>query len=154
MQAFPHRYRVEALATCEGLVTVASSGLDPLATAPPSEFGGPGDRWSPETLLVASVVDCFVLTFRAVARASSYGWIGLRCEAEGELDRVDRTTRFTRIVLRAFLEVPAAADFEKGERLLDKAERTCLVTNSLVCPVELEPHVSTASARLDAGALE
>ena len=144
MQSFPHRYRVDAHATHEGTVAIGSAGLETLATAPPREFDGPGDRWSPETLLVASVVDCFVLTFRAIARASSLEWIQLDCEGDGELDRVDRTTRFTRIALRASLEVPAATDSEKAGRLLEKAERTCLITNSLACPVELEVRVTTA----------
>ena len=142
MQSLPHRYRVEASATCEGPVAVAASGLETLSTAPPREYDGPGDRWSPETLLVASVVDCFVLTFRAIARASSLAWVDLRCEGEGELDRVERTTRFTGMTVRAFLTIPAAADAEKAGKLLEKAERTCLITNSLVCAVKLEPHVT------------
>jgi organic hydroperoxide reductase OsmC/OhrA len=143
MQNRPHRYAVEASATSEGPVVVASNGLETLSTAPPAEYGGPGDRWSPETLLVAAVSDCFVLTFRAIARASHLQWVDLRCEAEGELDRVERTTRFTGMTLRAFLTIPAGADVEKAARLLEKAERACLITSSLVCPVKLEPRVAT-----------
>lgn len=142
MQKLPHLYRVDASASREGLVAVASSGLETLSTAPPAEYGGPGDRWSPETLLVAAVVDCFVLTFRAIARASSLAWSDLRCEAEGELDRVDHTTRFTTIKILAFLTVEVGTDLDKATRLLEKAEGSCLVSSSLVCPVVLEPHVS------------
>ena len=36
-----------------------------------AEFGGPGDLWSPETMLAGAVAGCFILTFRAAARASS-----------------------------------------------------------------------------------
>lgn len=143
MQSLPHQYRVEAAATFEGAVAVASKGLDTLMTAPPAEYGGPGDRWSPETLLIAAVADCFVLTFRAIARASSLTWVDLRCDAEGELDRVEHVTRFTGMTLRAFLTIPADGDADKATRLLEKAERTCLITNSLACPVELVPHVAT-----------
>ena len=70
MQDFPHQYSATALANVEGDVNLQSERLPSLVSAPPSEFGGPGDRWSPETLLVAAVADCFVLTFRAIARAS------------------------------------------------------------------------------------
>ena len=146
MHEFPHRYRVEMSAAPEGSLKIDSAGLDTLWSAAPKEFDGPGDQWSPETLLVAAVVDCFGLTFRAVARASSFEWIGLRCEGTGELDRVECTTRFTRIALRAFLEVPAPADPAKATRLLEKAERSCLVTNSLACPVDLEVQVNAAHA--------
>ena len=138
----PHHYAVASAARPEGRVTLASAGLAPLESDSPAQFGGPGDRWSPETLLVGAAADCFVLTFRAVARASSLPWSELRCEAEGVLDRVERTTRFTAIRLRAELRIPAGGDEEKALRLLEKAERGCLISSSLVCPVELEPRIS------------
>lgn len=143
MQDFPHRYQVEASAESEGNVVIASNGLTDLTTAPPAEFGGPGDQWSPETLLVASVADCLVLSFRAIARASSLPWLSLRCEGDGVLDRVERTTRFTDITLRAHLVVPGGTSHDKALRVLDKAERSCLISSSLACPVHLEPHVES-----------
>lgn len=141
MQSFPHHYSVDASATAEGAVLLSSKGLDTLSTAAPLEFGGPGDVWSPETLLVAAVVDCFVLTFRAVARASSVDWTRLRCEGEGKLDRVDGQTRFVEIKIQAKLTIPADGDAGKAERLLQKAEHSCLVSSSLACPVQLDAHV-------------
>ena len=39
------------------------------------------------TLLIAAVADCFILTFRAVARASRFEWISLGCTVDGVLDR-------------------------------------------------------------------
>lgn len=145
MQAFPHHYCVTSSASEEGAVELASKGLETLRSAGPPEFGGPGDLWSPETLLVGAVVDCFVLTFRAVARASSLRWESLRCEGEGVLDRVDGQTRFTRIDLRVELRVPADTDTARAERLLAKAEHGCLISRSLVCPVELEARVESAT---------
>lgn len=141
MQDFPHRYSIQASAKAEGPVAIASPGLAALQTAAPAEFGGPGDQWSPETLFVASVADCLVLGFRAIARASSLPWVSLRCEGEGVLDRVERTIKFTSITLRACLTVPEGTGPEKAKRILDKAERSCLVSNSLACPVHLEPQV-------------
>jgi len=88
MQEFPHHYSVAAVANPEGEVALQSDRLPSLTSTPPAEFGGPGDRWSPETLLVAALADCFVLTFRALARASKLSWLSLRCDVEGTLDRV------------------------------------------------------------------
>jgi organic hydroperoxide reductase OsmC/OhrA len=88
-------------------------------------------QWSPETLLVAAAVDCFVLTFRAIAAASKLPWERLSCSGEGTLDRVDGVTRFTALALQARLTLPAGGDADKAKRLLEKAERACLVTNSL-----------------------
>ena len=131
MHPLPHHYRANATASAEGLVTVSSSGLPDLATGPPVEFGGPGDLWSPETLLVAAAVDCFILTFRAVARASAFAWHDLTCRGEGVLDRVDGVTRFKGLSLHAQLSVPPGGDSDRAKRLLTKAEQSCLITNSL-----------------------
>jgi organic hydroperoxide reductase OsmC/OhrA len=49
---------------------VVSQGPPAIETAPPPEFDGPGDMWSPETLLVAAIASCFILTFRGVSRAA------------------------------------------------------------------------------------
>ena len=145
MQDFPHRYTAAVQSAPEGDIQLESAGLPSLVTSAPAEFGGPGDRWSPETLLVASVADCFALTFRAVARASSFPWIALRCEADGVLDRVDRVTRFTRIEVRAHLRIPAEASEERAHRLLERSEQSCLITNSLSATSTLEARVEIES---------
>ena len=44
MHPYPHRYSVQASASSIGDVAVASLGLPAIATAPPAEFDGPGDR--------------------------------------------------------------------------------------------------------------
>jgi peroxiredoxin-like protein len=138
MQEFPHHYTVVASGDGETDVTVESENLPALRTAPPAEFGGPGDRWSPEAFLVAALANCFIFTFRAMARASKLEWTSLRCEAEGLLDRVDRVIRFTEFFLRARLQLPEGVDEDRAHKLLERAERGCLVTNSLTATVHLE----------------
>lgn len=138
MQDLPHHYLVSASAETQGNVALKAAELPQLVSAPPAEFGGPGDQWSPEHLLVASVADCFILTFRAVARASKLEWKTLKSSAEGILDRVDRVTRFTGFTVNATLTVPAGTDLDKARRLLEKAEASCLITNSLNAETHLE----------------
>ncbi len=133
MQELPHEYVVTASADSEGSVVVTSGGLDAIISAPPAQFGGPGTQWSPEDMLVASVADCLVLTFRAIARASKLPWAKIECRATGTLDRVDRQMRFTRIDIDATLSVPPGTDLAKAERLLEKSEQSCLITNTLNC---------------------
>jgi hypothetical protein len=83
MHPFPHHYTISAVAAPDGDVALSEQQLPKLVSAPPAEFDGPGDRWSPETLVVAAVADCFVLTFRAVAKLSKLRWATLTCEASG-----------------------------------------------------------------------
>jgi peroxiredoxin-like protein len=141
MHPYPHHYTVHARAGSTGDVDLDADRLPTLRTAPPVEFDGPGDRWSPETLLCAAVVDCFVLSFRAVARASKLDWQALEASVEGKLDRVEGRSRFTEIVVRATLRVPAGTDHQRAEKLMEKAEQVCLISNSLLAERRLEPIV-------------
>ena len=142
MRPHPHHYRVHARTGGNGSVFVESDGVPVLRTAPPVEYDGPGDQWSPEGLLVAAAADCFVLTFRAVAAASKFTWLRLECDNEGVLDRCDGVVRFTEMHLTARLLIPAGGDLERAKHLLDKAKASCLVTRSLA----FEPTLTTTVA--------
>ena len=152
MQSFPHRYTVNAVAGGSDEVHLTTARTPELLSAAPIEFDGPGDRWSPETLLVAAVGDCFILTFRAVARASRLPWTSLQCDVTGTLDRVDRVTRFTAMEIRARLAVPAGTDPGIATRTLERAESACLVSRSLTATtqvvedIEVAPEVLRATA--------
>jgi organic hydroperoxide reductase OsmC/OhrA len=141
MHPFPHRYTASAIAAAHDDVLIESDGLPALRSASPPEFDGPGGRWSPETLLAAAVASCFVQTFRAIAKASKFGWTSLTCEAIGTLDRVDHVTQFTGFTIRASLEVGIGVDETYAARLLAKAEQTCLVTNSLKAESRLQTDI-------------
>ena len=92
---------------------------------------GPGNLWSPETLLVGAVADCFRLTFRSIAKVGTLRWISLTCEGDGTVDRANGTMSFTAVQLRARLTIPDTTDMQDAERLLDKATKACLISNSL-----------------------
>jgi organic hydroperoxide reductase OsmC/OhrA len=145
MQDFPHLYSAVAIGQASGDVALEGRRLPTVYSASPAEFGGPGDRWSPETLMVAAVADCFVLTFRAVAQASKLSWAALRCEVSGTLDRVDRVTQFTHFDIRAHIDVPAGTTAEQARRALEKAERACLISNSLKATMGLETEINVAA---------
>ncbi|HPF27155.1 MAG TPA: OsmC family protein [Steroidobacteraceae bacterium] len=141
MHPFPHQYSVAASAAPTGNVSLTSPGLTTLASAPPKEFDGPGDQWSPETLLTAAMADCFVLSFRAVAAASKFEWRKLECQVEGTLDRIERVSQFTSFAIKAKLTVPAGADVERAKKLLEKSEQVCLISASLKAEKHLEMEV-------------
>jgi len=141
MQDLPHHYTVSASAKPDANVTLSSRGLDDLQTAGPPEFGGPGDVWSPETLLVGAVADCLILTFRAIARAARLEWESLRCETTGTLVKIERVTQFTSFDIHAELTIPTGGNAAKAERLLEKAEHHCLITNSMRAESRLETRV-------------
>jgi organic hydroperoxide reductase OsmC/OhrA len=145
MQDLPHQYVVSARAAGNENVIVSSDKLPDIETAGPPEFGGPGDVWSPETLLVAAVANCFVLSFRAIARTAKLDWLTLECTAEGELDKIDKFMQFTGFKVRAKLTIPNEKDEKKAGVILQKAEKYCLVTNSMKADSHLEAEVVITS---------
>jgi organic hydroperoxide reductase OsmC/OhrA len=131
MLPYPHHYKVTSHSAAAGNLQSTAAGVPELVTASPAEFDGPGDQWSPETLLCAAVANCLILTFRAVARASKFEWQALECETTGTLERIDGVTRFTHFVTKAILTAPTGTDSARAQLLLEKAERSCLVARSL-----------------------
>jgi organic hydroperoxide reductase OsmC/OhrA len=145
MHPFPHRYQVHSSAAPEGAVTLTGTGLPELKSLPPPEFDGPGGYWSPETLLLAALADCFTLTFRAIAKASRFEWRELSADVEGLLERVEGNSRFTRFQTRARLVVPVGADASRARMLMEKAEHGCLISNSLSATRHLECEIVEAA---------
>lgn len=148
MKPLPHRYDVQLKGGPSGHAQLLSVGRPALPTAPPREFGGPGDAWSPEHLLLASVESCFLFTFRAVARAAHVEFVDLNVHAEGTVDHQAGVTRFTEILLRPRITVSRGADREKLAHLVEKTEKACLVSASLSTPVHVQFEVveNTAAA--------
>jgi organic hydroperoxide reductase OsmC/OhrA len=145
MQAFPHRYEVGLFSGPSGPATIASAGLPSLRSAPPREFDGPGDAWSPEHLLLASVETCFLFTFRAVARAATLDFTAIEMIAEGVVGRNGGSPRFVEITLRPRITLANADDRERAFRAVARAERACLVAASLATPVRVEPEIIVSS---------
>lgn len=144
MQPLPHIYKVTSITHAEDNVLLYSNATESLKVAPPPEFGGQDDLWSPETCLVGAVASCYALSFRAVARRASLKWNKLDCEVGGTLAKTDGTTRFTEIEIIAHLELSAGGDMGMAESLLMRAERLCLITNSLMAEVILVADVQLA----------
>lgn len=145
MHPFPHRYVVTALAGIEPDILIEGPGLPTLTTRPPAEFDGPGDAWSPETLFVAAVADCYALTMRGIAGRSKLSWVALECEVAGTLNRLNDVTRFTEIHIHARLRVPEGTSVELAAKVLAKAEHVCLVTRSLNAATFLTTAVGTVT---------
>ena len=141
MTAFPHRYDVHLDGGPVGYARMSSPGLPDLRAAPPAQFGGPGDAWSPEHLLLASVQSCFLFTLRAVARASQLTFTHLELDVAGIVERRDHVTRFTSILLRPTLGVEPGTNLDRVHQVLERSKQACLVSASLATPVQLDAKI-------------
>ena len=144
MKPLPHHYDVRLTGGPTGYATLSVHGAPDLRSAPPVDFDGPGDAWSPEHLLLAAVETCFLFTLRSVAQASKIEFTSLELSSEGTVDRKDGATRFTEIVLRPRMTIPSGVDRNRAVRVMEKSEKACLVSASLSTPIRLEPEITTA----------
>jgi len=106
-------------------------------SAPP-EFGGEPGLWTPEHLLLSAVSTCFVATFRAVAEASKLEFQGLEVNVEGAIEKQEGGYRFTTVTVRPTVTIHHEEDRERTGRLLEKAERICLIARSILATIVLE----------------
>ena len=120
----------------------SSADLPVLEVASPPEFQGHEHSWTPEHLFVASVNSCFMATFVAIAELSKLDVVSFTSTAVGKLEKPEgRGYRITEIVLRPKLVIRFESDAERAQRILEKAERNCLISNSITTDVTLEPEI-------------
>ena len=111
----------------------------------PPEFKGHEGVWTPEHLFVAAVNSCFMTTFLAIAENSKLEFLSFSADAKGKLEKLDgRGFIMTEIVLRPKLLISHARDAERAGRILEKAEKNCLISNSIKTEMKLESEVSFA----------
>lgn len=112
----------------------------------PPEFKGHEGSWTPEHLFVASVNSCFMTTFLAIAENSKLDFVSFKADAKGKLEKLDgQGFMMTEITLRPKLVIANSRDAERASRILAKAERNCLISNSVKAEIRLEPEVNFTS---------
>ena len=109
-------------------------------SAPP-EFGGQPGFWTPEHFFLAAVASCFAATFRGAAGASKLDFQGIEVSVDGVIEKEPSGFRFTKVTLKPVAIIFAEQERERTLRLLEKAEKLCLVARSLSCTIELEAKI-------------
>jgi len=101
-----------------------------MTLAIPTEFDGPGTGFSPEDLYAAALQNCFVATFKVLARNSGLSFQSLEGNADLTVDRDENGVPWmSRIDLRFALNGVENADL--AWRLLEKTSRECMILNSV-----------------------
>lgn len=116
-----------------------------VATPPEFPKGMPG-IWSPEHFYTAAVNSCFMTTFLAIAENSRLEFQGLTCPAKGKLSKVEGKFVMSEIILEPVLTILNDEDREKAEKIMYKAEKVCLITNSIKAEVILKPKIELAES--------
>ena len=107
-----------------------------VATPPEFPKGIPG-IWSPEHLFTASVSSCYMTTFLAIAENSKLEFTSFNCKSHGKLEQVDGKYLMTEIILEPTVTIIDEKDRDKAERILQKSESACLISNSIKSKITL-----------------
>ncbi len=107
-----------------------------VATPPEFPKGIPG-IWSPEHLFTAAVSSCLMTTFLAIAENFKLEFVSFNCKSKGKLDQVDGKYQMTEIILEPTVVIRDEKDREKAERVLQKSEAACLISNSIKSKVSM-----------------
>jgi len=145
-----YQYRVSAFSTeRRGGVVAADEILPTIPFSPPTEFQGDPGNWTPEHFFLASVAGCFISTFSGIAGFSKFEFLSLEMQVEGTIQKDENGWRFTQVTLRPRLKIVPVTERERAMRLLEKAQKACLITRSLSSRVALEPEIQVEEEILE-----
>ncbi|HET6991589.1 MAG TPA: OsmC family protein [Bacteroidia bacterium] len=103
-----------------------------IEVATPPEFPkGMEGIWSPEHLFVAAVSSCLMTTFLAIAENSKLPFLNFSCKASGKLEMIDGKYLISEITLMPVVSLANDTEKGKAEKVLQKAEANCLISNSI-----------------------
>jgi peroxiredoxin-like protein len=108
---------------------------------PPDFPKGIAGVWSPEHLMIAAVNSCLMTTFLAIAENSKFEFINFESNASGKLEKVDGKYMITEITLSPIVSIANAEEKEKAERILQKAEAACIISNSIKSKIIFQTQV-------------
>ena len=123
------------------LARTSMSGISETEVGPPREYGGNPNTLNPEEMLVASVNSCIMLVFFHFADKYRVEITSYHSDAEGKIEKTKNGLRFTNIEVRAKVSLASDTSTQKIKEIAELADKYCLVSGSLVCPVHYNVEV-------------
>jgi len=119
------------------------SGPGELEIGPAPEFNGKEGTLNPEEMFVAAINGCLMTTFFYFVGTSNIEVLSYYSKAEGQLEKQTNGFRFTNVEVRAKVTLEQENLAEKVRGLGALAEKYCLVSRSVACPIHYELDVKT-----------
>jgi organic hydroperoxide reductase OsmC/OhrA len=132
----PHHYEVAVRSEGPGRGVLESGVRPAIAAGLPPEFGGDGERWSPEHLLLSAVSLCLMNTFQVFAERRGLPVSTYSSVVKGILDKTPAGPVFTSIVVVVELGVSPEKQ-DEARSVLEDAKHHCIAANALKTPVDV-----------------
>lgn len=133
--SFPHTYKVTLSDIKASKATLHCENAPPLMGGAPPQFDGEDTHWSPETMLMGSIALCYLTTLHSLMKRHENLTIKKDdINIDGVLDKTREGLVFTEINLKV---VCLSNDVAKATKILENAEKYCLISNAVKCPTTL-----------------
>lgn len=119
------------------------SGIDNIPVGAPIQYGGRAEIMNPEEMFVASINSCIMLVFYHFLNKYKLTVSSYQSNAEGVVEKTKNGLRFTRVLVKAEVELEDDSAWDKMQEIAQLAEKYCLVSNSVSCPVEYKVSLIT-----------
>ena len=115
---------------------ISMSGVREAEVGPPPVYGGSELALNPEEMFVAAINSCIMLVFYHFAEKLRIEVLSYNSEAQGKVEKTKNGLRFTSVEVKAKVLLSDNNQAEKIEEVAQLAEKYCLVSGSVACPVE------------------
>lgn len=141
-----HFYNVDVKWKSDRKGEISSSEISQkLEVATPPQFPkGMGNIWSPEHLFTAAVSSCLMTTFLAIAENSKLDFVNFECNSKGKLEQIDGKFLMTEVILEPVVTIKNESEREKAEKVLQKSEANCLISNSVKSKITMISEIKLA----------
>lgn len=137
---FQFEISLDWLGRKRGILT-AKDVKDTIRVALPQAFGGTGEEWSPEHLFLGSISSCFMTTYLVFADKLGFELTHFESNADGKIELIGGRYEFTSITINAKLFIADETLREKAVQALEKAQKYCLVSNSVKASIRYDGEV-------------
>ena len=141
-----HFYNVDVKWKSDRKGQISSSEISQkLEVATPPQFPkGMGNIWSPEHLFTAAVSSCLMTTFLAIAENSKLDFVNFECSSKGKLEQIEGKFLMTEVILEPVVTIKNESEREKAEKVLQKSEANCLISNSVKSKITMISEIKLA----------
>ncbi len=121
---------------------IHAGGKPALEIATPPEFGGPPNIWTPEDLLTSAVASCLLTSTLFYAGKARIEMRSYMSNATGTMEKTSAGLAITKVKVDISIMLVDGQQEAAMHKAVERAKRTCPISNSLKCAVETNVTVS------------
>ncbi|MBA2175179.1 OsmC family protein [Halobacillus locisalis] len=115
----------------------------------PKEMNGPDIGTNPDEMLLGAAATCYIISLAALIERAALPLKEMDMQSEGIVDVTDGVFTYQTIIHKPRVVLKADAtdkDLKQLNRLVDKAEKSCMISKAIQGNVELQMQADTSIA--------